>query len=241
MSAKELMITPNNLSTILLHEKPHVGQAILVTGAVPADTNPLLHNFFRAVVSTQPNEEEEEQIGVLYLTRSRQTQGELKHFADNQRSRVGLEYYVRTYSRFDADEILEVMADLEDDLELRYVIIEDIDLWPRDEVRQAARKLRDATQHGFLLVASSAFDRKAHEIRSIEQDSSTFLELMRDGHYDKTKCLPLEFDVQILIDADEVQEHEGLTQTNVLIAKHRGHNPAPRNFFRVCHKLGVYQ
>lgn len=241
MSAQELITGHCNLTTVLMHEPVHAAQSVLVTGANSADTNLMLQEFFRSVVSTQQNEDEEGEIGILYLTRSAHTARTLKHFADNQRSRVGFEPYIRTYSRFNAEEILEIMADLEDDLELRYVVIEDIDFWPRDDIRQHARRLREATQHGFLFVASSQFDRRAHDFREMEQDSSTFLELMRAGHYDKTKCLPLEFDVQILHDADEVQDNEALTQANVLIAKYRSPNPFPRAFFRVFHKVGVYQ
>lgn len=243
MSAKDLCINPNILTPILDGHQLKGGETLNIVGLVPADTNLLMESFFEAVVNSQPNEDEEENIGILYLTRSFRTAMRLEETVAsvNQVARTTI---IRTYNKFDGAEIMDLLADLEDDLVFRYVFIEDIDLVYTREVVEGMRKIRDSNQGHFLLTVSSGMDPQAHEVHEINQDVDDLLITASNMTYDKCRKLSMEVDVQIIALPDKAyfsdDTHIGQIDMRCIMSKRRGPDPYVKNRHTVQFHFGGY-
>lgn len=207
MSAKDLCINPNILTPILDGYKLEGGHTLNIVGLVPADTNLLMESFFKVVVSSQPNEDEEEDIGILYLTRSFNTAMRMER-AISSVDLVARKVFIRTYNKFNGEEILELLADLEDDLSFRYVFIEDIDHFFSTDTPAEVRRIRRSNEGHLLLTVSSGMHQSAQSIYEIEQDAADTVEMVSNLTYDKNPKLANEMDVQIIALPDKYTFNE---------------------------------
>lgn len=223
MSIKELYATPNILTPILDGYQLKGGDILNIVGLIPADTNLLMESFFQAVVNTPPQEDEEEKTGILYLTRSHGTALRIKRSISGLNS--ANKVIVRTYRNFNGEEILELLANLEDDLVFRHVFIEDIDLTFASECGAQLRKIRDSNQGYFLLTVSSGMGLNAHGLHELDNPTDGLLIAASNLSYDKSNKLSTEVDVQIIAIPDVWQIFEGQVLTRCVMSKRRGPNP----------------
>ncbi len=242
MSAKELCINPNILTPILDGHQLAGGMTLNLVGLVPSDTNLLMESFFQAVVNSQPNEDEEENIGILYLTRSYGTAMRLEAEIAGI-DQVARKTIIRTYNKFDGSEIMDLLADLEDDLVFRYVFIEDIDMIPGGVVKEL-RKIRASNQGHFLLTISSGMADAAHELHAIDQSADDLLITASNMTYDRCRNLPMEADVQIIAIPDEchfnTDTHIGQVFMRCVMSKRRGPEAYIKNRHTIEFHFGGY-
>lgn len=243
MSAKELCINPNLLTPILDGHQLKGGETLSIVGLVPTDTNLMMGAFFEAVVNSQPNEDEEENIGILYLTRSFRTAMRLEEAVASV-NQVARKTIIRTYNKFDGAEIMDLLADLEDDLVFRYVFIEDIDATFAGKAAEELGVIRKSNQGHFLLAVSSGMHANAHELHEINQDVDDLLITSSNMTYDKCRKLSLEVDVQIIALPDKAyfieDTHIGQIDMRCIMSKRRGPDEYVKNRHTVQFHFGGY-
>jgi hypothetical protein len=246
LDREELLLPTSCMLAKSLRHRPQLflGETIHVSGLLGSDYNLLLQNLFRCAVSTPPNEDWEANTAILYMTHSPATAARLRDYAEHHKA-PAVDVVIETFSVFDTDEVMTLLADLEDgSRDVRLVIIEDIDgysMMAPIESRMRARKMRSAALNNFVFVASGFLAKDASALKTLHHDSEDFLQHVNGRGYERPRGIDMEYDIA-LITAPVGYDKETLeVYQNVIIGKCRGVLSFDRNVItNASYEFGNY-
>jgi hypothetical protein len=236
---QEMILGQCHLALTLTHRPQFfAGEAVLVQGLMGTDYNWPMQQLFKSAVSTPPDEDYEDNTLVVYLTRSMQTEAKLKAYARHNVA-PAVEVIVKTYHTFDPEEILDILADLEDGTRTcRYLIIEDSASDRYHGTREQIRKMRSAlSPAGVLFVTSSPMCYTAGQLWRMDPDADEWLPKVAVGGYERQRNVTMEFDIAFVCAPAVYDPEEEALTCSIVASKCRGAIPISREIVNSSYKL----
>lgn len=236
---QEMILAQCHLALTLTHRPQlYAGEAVLVQGLMGTDYNWPMQQLFKSAIGTAPDEDYEDNTLVVYLTRSAQTEAKLSVYAHHNVA-PAVDVVVKTYHTFDPDEILDMLADLEDGTRTcRYLIIEDSASDRYHGTREQIRKMRNAlSPHGVLFVTSSPMCYTAGALWRTDPDADEWLPKVAVGGYERQRNVSMEFDVAFVVAPAKYDREEEVMTCAILATKCRGVVPLSHQIVESSYKL----
>lgn len=196
------------------------GTCINICALEADDRNFVLRSVAAELAQVAGNADLEEPALFAYLTRSVTVKQVMQSKVVETDT---VSFYVKANKEYNAEQLLEVLADIEKPGALKYVFIEDIDQYfIEDNLTTHIRGLRRAAANGeFILVTTSGMRPDAQTLKHhmcLEEDK--FLETVANGSY-SLRGLDMEYDAVIFTTPDELQLTDGDVHTHNAVIKHR--------------------